>query len=108
MSIKEIISKIKGFISKYKITWIVFLGIIGIIQVQLQITKQEKQIQVQQEQFEKQFRNTRFSSGVELLGSPNESARIGGAYNLYCLANEYPNEYLNLVCEILCAHEQSL
>ena len=69
-----------------------------------QIKKQDDQIQIQQ----KQLRDTRFSSGVELLGNQNESARIGGAYNLYFLANEYPNEYLNPVCEILCAHIRTI
>jgi len=57
---------------------------------------------------EKQQRDTRFSSGVELLGNPNESARIGGAYNLYFLASEFPDDYLNPVCEILCAHVRTI
>jgi len=69
-------------------------------QFETQINKQNDQIQIQQ----KQLRDTRFSSGVELLGNPNGSARIGGAYNLYFLANEYPDEYQHPVCEILCAH----
>lgn len=73
-------------------------------QFEKQIEKQNDQIQIQQ----KQLRDTRFSSGVELLGNQNESARIGGAYNLYFLANEYPEEYLNPVCEILCAHIRTI
>jgi len=69
-----------------------------------QIKKQDDQIQIQQ----KQLRDTRFSSGVELLGNQHESARIGGAYNLYFLANEHRDEYLEPVCEILCAHIRSI
>ena len=109
MRIKEITSKIKRFFNKYyKATWFVLIGLIGIIQVQLQIANQSKQIRIQREQSNKQLRDTRFSSGVELLGNLNESARIGGAYNLYFLANEYPSEYLNPVCEILCAHIRTI
>jgi len=69
-----------------------------------QIENQNTQIQIQQ----KQRRDARFSSGVELLGNPNESARIGGAYNLYFLASEFPDDYLNPVCEILCAHVRTI
>jgi len=79
-------------------------------QFNTQISNQEKQQQEQRYQFEAQFNNqqkqlreTRFASGVELLGNPNESARIGGAYILYFLASENP-EYVDAVCEILCAH----
>jgi len=73
-------------------------------QFEAQIEKQNAQIRIQQ----KQLRDTRFSSGVELLGNINESARIGGAYNLYFLANEHPDEYLDAVCEILCAHIRTI
>ena len=69
-----------------------------------QIEKQNDQIQIQQ----KQLRDTRFSSGVELLGNNNESARIGGAYNLYFLAKENSEDYLKPVCGILCAHIRSI
>ena len=64
-----------------------------------QTDKQNKQIQI----LAKQSRDNRFSSGVELLGNTNESARIGAAFTLYFLANEF-NEYRKLTCEILCAH----
>jgi len=57
---------------------------------------------------EKQLRETRFSSGVGLLGNTNESARIGGAYNLYFLASEFRDEYLEPVCKILCAHIRTI
>jgi len=73
-------------------------------QFETQIEKQNTQIQIQQ----KQLRDSRFSSGVELLGNINESARIGGAYNLYFLANEHQDEYLHPVCEILCAHIRTI
>ena len=69
-----------------------------------QIKKQDEQIKLQ----EKQQRDARFASGVELLGNINESARIGGAYNLYFLAKEYIDDYLNPVCEILCAHIRTI
>ena len=69
---------------------------------------QDEQIKIQKEQFVKQLGDTRFSSGVELLGNPNESARIGGAYYLFFLAREFPDEYLNPVCEILCSHIRTI
>ena len=70
--------------------------------------EQQKQFEAQIENQQKQLRDTRFSLGVELLGNTNESARIGGAYNLYFLANEHRNEYLKPVCEILCAHIRTI
>lgn len=69
-----------------------------------QAENQDKQIQIQQ----KLLCDTRFSFGIELLGNQNESTRIGGAYHLYSLANEYPDEYLNPVCEIFCAHIRTI
>jgi uncharacterized protein YjbI with pentapeptide repeats len=73
-------------------------------QFDTQIEKQNEQIEIQQ----KQQRDARFASGVELLGNTNESTRIGGAYNLYFLANEFEKEYRRPVCEILCAHVRSI
>ena len=95
-------SKILGLPTKDFMTiWIAFWGLLGIfggiIQVQRQISNQDKQL-----------RDSRFFSGIELLGNQNESTRIGSAYNLYFLASEYPEEYLNPVCEILCAHIRSI
>ena len=93
-------------------TWIAFWGLlgvsIGVIQVQHQIKSQKEQFDTQIQIQQKQLRDSRFSSGVELLGNQNESARIGGAYNLYFLASEYPDEYLNPVCEILCSHIRTI
>ena len=93
---------------KFLTPWIAFFGLlgigIGIIQVQNQISNQTTQIGIQQ----KQLLHSRFASGVELLGNQNESARIGGAYNLYFLASEYQKEYLNPVCGILCAHIRTI
>jgi uncharacterized protein YjbI with pentapeptide repeats len=94
----------KDFMTLWVAFWGLFGVFFGIIQVQKQISNQGNQIQIQQ----KQLRDTRFSSGVELLGNPNESARIGGAYNLYFLAEEFPDEYLNPVCNILCAHIRTI
>lgn len=115
----QLISKITGLnlgelytfglpLNEFMTVWIALGGIIGVVfnitLMQKRINKTDDQIQIQQ----KQLRDNRFSSGVELLGNSNESARIGGAYNLYFLANEYPDEYLNPVCEILCAHIRTI
>ncbi len=81
--------------------------VVGIFQTQRRITKQEKQFREQTELQQKQQRDARFASGVELLGNPHESTRIGGAYNLYFLARDYP-EYITPVCEILCAHLRTI
>lgn len=109
--------ELKDFIT----AWIALGGIVGvtlnIFLTRTRITKQEEQfnrqygkqveqIEVQQRQLleqEKQRRDARFASGVELLGNPHESTRIGGAYNLYFLARDF-EEYREPVCEILCAH----
>ncbi len=81
--------------------WIALGGVIavviGIFQTQTRISQQEKQ-----------QRDARFAAGVELLGNPHESARIGAAYNLHFLAKEFPEEYLTTVCEILCAHIRTI
>ncbi len=119
--------------SEFMTSWIAFWGVsgasVGIWQVQKRINMQEKQqndqqsrwekqdirqneLRVeQQNQFEKQIevqqkqlRNNRFSSGIELLGNEKESTRIGGAYTLCFLASESPDDYLVLVCEFLCSH----
>lgn len=97
-----------GLERKDAITALIALGgvvavVIGIFQTQSRITKQEKQFKDQTELQQKQQRDARFASGVELLGNPHESTRIGGAYNLYFLARDY-EEYRTPVCEILCAH----
>ena len=73
-------------------------------QFETQIEKQNELILIQQ----KQLRDSRFASGIELLGSPNESVRTGGAYNLYFLASEFSDDYLDPVCEILCSHVRSI
>ena len=116
----------------FMIIWVAVGGIIGVVfnirLTQNRITGQEKLLNSQEDQFvqrielqykqyseqnnkqnkqiqilSKQSRDNRFSSGVELLGNTNESARIGAAFTLYFLANEF-NEYRKLACEILCAH----
>jgi hypothetical protein len=74
------------------------------IQFNTQIEKQNEQIQIQQ----KQLQDSRFATGVNLLGNSNESARIGGVYCLYYLANEFRDDYLIPVCEIICAHIRSI
>jgi uncharacterized protein YjbI with pentapeptide repeats len=98
--------------------WIALGGVVavvgGIIQTQRRITLQETQSNKQDEQFRaqtelqmRQQRDARFASGVELLGNPHESTRIGGAYNLYFLARDF-EELRPAVCEILCAHLRSI
>ena len=105
--------------NEFMMVWIALGGIIGIIaivkQTQKRILLQEQQQESQRIQFEKQnekqdkqLLDNRFSSCVELLGNPKESARIGCAYNLYFLADECPEDYLNPICEILCAHIRTI
>jgi len=82
--------------------------VVGIFQTHSRMAQQEKQFNEQKTLQLKEQRDARFASGVELLGNPHESTRIGGAYNLYFLAREFPDDYLNPVCEILCAHLRSI
>ena len=104
---------------EFMIVWVVLGGIIGVIaivkQTQKRILLQEQQqesqriqFQTQNEKQDKQLLDNRFSSCVELLGNPKESARIGCAYNLYFLADECPDDYLHPICEILCAHIRTI
>ena len=104
---------------EFMIVWIALGGIIGVItivkQTQKRILLQEQQQETQRIQFQtqnekqdKQLLDNRFSSCVELLGNPKESARIGCAYNLYFLADECPEDYLHPICEILCAHIRTM
>jgi hypothetical protein len=104
---------------------IALAGVVGVVftirQTQKRITLQEKQYNAQTAQFAeqakqfaeqtelqmKQQRDARFASGVELLGNPHESTRIGGAYNLYFLARDF-EELRPAVCEILCAHLRTI
>lgn len=88
-------------LNEFMTVWFTLGGIIGVVS---NIRLTQKRMTEQQ----KQFSNTRFSSGVEVLGNQNESARIGGVYTLYFLAREYPNDYLETVCEILCAHIRTI
>jgi len=105
--------------NEFMLVWIALGGIIGIIvtveQTQKRIFLQEQQqesqrvqFQTQNEKQDKQLLDNRFSSCVELLGNPKESARIGCAYNLYFLADECPEDYLHPICEILCAHIRTM
>ena len=77
-------------------SWIAFWGIIGL---GLNVWLMLQRVAV----MEKQLRETRFTSSVELLGNDNQSARIGGVYSLYYLAHDH-EEYRETICEILCAH----
>jgi uncharacterized protein YjbI with pentapeptide repeats len=90
---------------------IAIAGVIGVvinlILTRERIDKQEKQSNEQIQLQMKQQRDGRFASGVELLGNPHESTRIGGAYNLYFLARDF-EELRPAVCEILCAHLRSI
>jgi uncharacterized protein YjbI with pentapeptide repeats len=108
------IDELKDFMT----VWIALGGVIavvvGIFQTQRRIKQQESHFNAQIKKQNKQIRiqhqqllDARFASGVELLGSPQESARIGGAYSLYFLAWEN-KEYINTVCEILCAHIRTI
>lgn len=123
-------------VKDFMIIWVAVGGIIGVVfniaLTQKRLTEQEQllnkqeqryiqQIETQYQHFKeqndkqveqvkihhKQSRDNRFSLGVELLGNTNESARIGGAFNLYFLANEF-KEYRKTACEILCAHIRTI
>ena len=85
----------KDLLAPWVAIWAGSIAAYSVVQMQKRITMQEKQQS-----------DTRFSSGVELLGHghKHESTRIGGIYNLFFLANENSNEYLDTVCEILCVH----
>ncbi len=91
--------------------WIALGGVVavvvGIFQTQRRITQQENHFNSQTTLQQKQQRDARFAAGVELLGNPHESTRIGGAYNLYFLARDF-EEYRAPVCEILCAHIRTI
>jgi hypothetical protein len=84
--------------------WVALGGIVGVVS---NVILSRKRIDKQEEQFNKQQREARFASGVELLGNPHESTRIGGAYTLYFLARDF-EEFRAPVCEILCAHLRSI
>ena len=125
-----LITKVTGFkigelytfglpMNEFMFVWIALGGIIGVVSIvketQKRILLQEQQQESQRVQFEKQnekqdkqLLDNRFSSCVELLGNPKESARIGCAYNLYFLADECPDDFLNPICEILCAHVRTI
>lgn len=80
--------------------WIAACGlmsvVLGAIQIERRINRTDKQLH-----------DSRFHSGVELLGNGEESVRIGGIYTLYFLANEC-YEYREPICEIFCAHIRNI
>ena len=88
--------------------WISIFGAIGLLyNIRIsgkRLTNQQIQINSQS----KSERDSRFAKGIELLGNPISSARTGGAYILYFLAKEYPEEYTKTVFDILCAHVRSI
>lgn len=85
---------LKDFMTPWIDFWVT--AAMGLLKIQREISIEEKQ--------QKHLRETRFSSGVELLGNEKEIVRITGINNIISLAVDYPNDYLNRVCEILCAH----
>jgi len=87
--------------NEFMIIWIVLGGIIGVVS-NVRLSKKFMRHQV------KELCVNCFSSGVDLLGNPNEYTRISGAYNLYFLAGEHKKEYLESVCEVLCTHIQTI
>ena len=84
--------------------WITLFGVpaIGynIYQNQKRITIQNQQLDIQT----KEQREERFTKGVELLGSTNESIRIGGVHILYYLAKDFEKEYRKIICNMFCSH----
>lgn len=77
--------------------WISSFGVIGLA---INIIHSQMRIRLQ----EKQGRDNRFAKSVELLGHDSESARMGGAYNLYFLAKEFFDDYGPCVFSILSSH----
>lgn len=95
--------------------WIALFGAIGIAfninQNRIRTNNQDKQLAKQTQQIElqsKSQRDTRFSKGIELLGNSNESSRMGAAFSLFFLANDYPGEFAKPVLDILCSHIRSI
>ena len=98
----------KDFIKSWIAFCTVLVAFIGIIiQLYMQISLQNKQLSLQEVQIESQIKLQRFSSGVELLGNANESARIGGVFNLFFLSYDF-FDYREPVCEILCSHIRTI
>jgi hypothetical protein len=80
--------------------WIAFFGIIGVAyNIWLNMQRNSNQ--------EKLIRDNRFAESIKLLGNENESARIGGIYNLYFWAKEF-EEYRESVFKIFCSHIRSI
>jgi hypothetical protein len=91
-------------IDNLKDFYTVWIALFGSVAVAFGIYQTNKRISRQK----KQLRDSRFSTGVDLLGNASESARTGGAYNLYFLACEFPEQYKESVVEILCAHIRTI
>jgi hypothetical protein len=96
-----------GMALKRKDAVTALIALAGVIGVVANFFQTRKRITQQEEQFEKQQRDARFASGVELLGNPHESTRIGGANTLYFLSRDF-SEFQEPVCEILCAHLRTI
>lgn len=94
-----------------------FVGvIIGIFQVQKrnntiieynqkQLDIQNKQIQQQNEQIKLQIQRDireRYQACVQLLESDSEISRLNAINNLYLIAKEHSNSYLEIVCNTFC------
>jgi hypothetical protein len=108
----------ENFVAAWLALW-VFVGAgLNVLLMYWRVAVMEKQQESQQKQLaimdkqqksqQKQLNETRFATGVQLLGNDKQSARIGGIYHLFFLASEYPIEYLEPVCEILCTHVRTI
>ena len=86
--------------------WITLFGVPAIVYNMLlnqkRVINQDNQISIQKDE----QRGNRFTKGIELLGSEDESIRVGGAMILYLIAKEFRSEYSHVICVILSSHIQ--
>ena len=86
--------------------WITLFGVPAIgynmFLNQKRVVNQDNQISIQKNE----QRGNRFTKGIELLGSEDESIRVGGAMILYLIAKEFRSEYSHVICVILSSHIQ--
>jgi len=91
--------------------WVMGFGAIGvaynIVINNKRLRHQQKQLENQQNQLEiqsKEERNGQYSKAIELLGNGSETVRIGAIHSLDYIAKEHPEEYYNVIFDLLCSH----
>ena len=103
--VKNCVSGLVGLTAKNKI--LTFLGIgMGGILVALQALASHRRAKAMEdtaEHTEKGLRQERLKNAIEHLGHEKDSVRLGGAYELFHLAEDNP-ELRKTALDILCAH----